>query len=89
MADPARAPGTPDLAAGDAPPDLISPDDPYVLAEVERALGPYRGLIAPEVFETMRENLVLALTTHPTGARLIAAARTAPVVERSGTRTKD
>jgi hypothetical protein len=68
--------------------DLIPADDPYVLAEVARALGPYEGKLAPEVFEAMRANLILALTTHPVGARLVAAARTAPANERSGTRKK-
>jgi hypothetical protein len=78
-------------SAGDDDPDLaglLPSDDPYILAEVERALGPYEGKIAPEVFEEMRKNLILALTTHPVGSRLVASARTAPPVERSGTREK-
>ena len=73
----------------DLPPDVLPADDPYVLAEVARALGPYEGKVTPEVFEAMRANLVLALTTHPIGARLVEAARTAPGVERSGTRKKE
>jgi hypothetical protein len=66
--------------------DLIPADDPYILTEVERALGPYEGKIAPEVFEEMRRNLILALTTHPVGSRLVESARTAPPVAGSGPR---
>lgn len=68
--------------------DTLPAEDPYVLAEVARALGPYEGKVAPEVFAAMRADLILALTTHPVGARLVEAARTAPGVERSGTRKK-
>jgi hypothetical protein len=81
----------PASADDDAHPDdssELSEDDPYVLAEVARALGPYEGRIAADVFEAMRWNLIAALTTHPVGARLVKAASTAPRVERSGTRRK-
>jgi hypothetical protein len=91
MAHPASLPPLDAAEAADAdaaPAGLIPADDPYVLAEVARALGPYEGHLAPEAFEAMRANLIMALTTHPVGARLVSAARTDPVNERSGTRKK-
>jgi hypothetical protein len=89
MADPSmQRPASPDPDNDAPPPEVLSADDPYVLAEVARALGPYEGKLSPEVFAAMRENLILALTTHPIGSRLVEAARKAPTVERSGTRKK-
>ncbi|XXT16366.1 hypothetical protein WME94_39655 [Sorangium sp. So ce429] len=69
--------------------DDILPDDPIVLAHVERALAPYRGLLPPEAREACEEVLVMVLTTHPEVAPMVNRLRRAAAVQRSGTRPRD
>jgi hypothetical protein len=51
--------------------DEKSPRDAFILAEVERALALYRGLVPPALLETMRETLEDALRSHPVAVGLI------------------
>jgi hypothetical protein len=74
---------------GEPPPaDLIPADDPYLQTLVARVLAPHAHGVTPEVYEAMRAQLIVTLTTHPSCAPLIERARRAPRVERSGTRDK-
>jgi hypothetical protein len=70
------------------PADLIPSDDPYLVSLVERALAPHAGRVTAEVFEAMRAQLIVTLTTHPSCAPLVGRGRRAPRVERSGSREK-
>lgn len=71
------------------PDDDIPPDDPIVVAHVERALAPYRDLLPQEDLAACEEVLVMMLTTHPEIAPMVDRLRRAPVVQRSGTRPRD
>lgn len=70
------------------PADLIPADDPFIQAQIARALNPLQGRVSAEVFDAMRAHLILELTTDPRGLLLVERARRAPRVERSGTRAK-
>jgi hypothetical protein len=68
-----------------ADPDLepLSPDDEAtMLAEIERALDPYRAMTPPKVLAAMRENMERAARTHPHPRQLLRgfSARTPRVV---------
>jgi hypothetical protein len=65
------------------------PEDPTLEAELDRALGPYRDLLPPELLEQLRETLADALTTHPVGVRLLERVRPPPTVVQSGEAEKD
>lgn len=69
--------------------DDIPPDDPIVVAQVERALAPYRGLLPPEAREACEEVLVMVLTTHPEVAPMVNRLRRAVAVQRSGPRPRE
>ncbi|MGK3991683.1 hypothetical protein [Sorangium sp. So ce1024] len=69
--------------------DDIPPDDPVVVAHVERALAPYRDLLPAEAREACEEVLVMMLTTHPEVAPMVNRLRRAAAVQRSGTRPRD
>ena len=68
----------------------VPDDDPFLQAEVNRALAPAvkRG-VPPEVLQTMRETLMDALRTHPVGARVFHRARNAALAKQSGTQAKE
>ena len=51
------------------------PLDPYIEAQIERTLRPYVGVAPPALLQTMREELELALRTHPVAAGLVGALR--------------
>ena len=51
------------------------PKDPLIEAQIERTLRPYRRIATPAMLETMREQLELMLTTHPTAMGLLDALR--------------
>jgi hypothetical protein len=51
------------------------PLDPYIEAQIERTLRPYLGVAPPALLQTMREELELALRTHPVAAGLVGALR--------------
>jgi hypothetical protein len=51
------------------------PADPYIEAQIERTLRPYVGVAPPALLQTMREELELALRTHPVAAGLVGALR--------------
>ena len=51
------------------------PLDPYIEAQIERTLRPFVGVAPPALFQTMREELELALRTHPVAAGLVGALR--------------
>lgn len=66
-------------------PDTSSPGpDPTLEAEILRAIAPLADLVSPEVAAECKELLTDALTTHPTGATLLARVRPAPEVAVSG-----
>jgi hypothetical protein len=69
--------------------DDIPPDDPIVLAHIERALAPYRDLLPEEAREACEEVLVMVLTTHPEVAPMVNRLRRAAAVQRSGTRPRE
>jgi hypothetical protein len=71
------------------PPGTLSPDDPTVLAQIERALAPYRALVTPDLLEVFREELEHALTTDPLAVEMVKRLRPPPVVQRSGERDAD
>jgi hypothetical protein len=47
------------------------PRDPYVEAQIERTLEPYKAITPPAMLETMREELRLMLTTDPNAVALL------------------
>jgi len=49
--------------------------DAFLAAIVDNAVEPYRALVAPDVFERMRELMTQALATHPVASRLVDRAR--------------
>ena len=49
--------------------------DEFLLEIVERAMEPYRGHVAADVFDQMRELLTAALATHPVASRIVDRAR--------------
>lgn len=69
--------------------NVDSPDDPVLVAEVQRAIEPYRRMFPPEVVLVMEEILEHALTTHPVGVKLLDRVRPRAARERSDTRPKD
>jgi hypothetical protein len=78
-----------DAVPEEGPYPEIPDDDPFLQAELNRALAPAvkRG-VPPEVLKTMRETLIDALTMHPVGARVFHRARNAALA-KSGTRDKE
>ncbi|MEJ7732987.1 MAG: hypothetical protein WKG00_27795 [Polyangiaceae bacterium] len=71
------------------PAATLSPDDPTVIAQVERALAPYKDLLTPALLAVFREELEHALTTDPIAVDMVKRLRPAPVVQRSGERDAD
>ncbi|MEO5730596.1 MAG: hypothetical protein ABI134_28665 [Byssovorax sp.] len=69
-------------------PDDSQDDDPELAAEVERAVGPYKHLVPPDVLQTMRETLAEMLASHPVGAVLMDQSRQPTHHDPSGTRLK-
>ncbi len=49
--------------------------DPWVAAQIEAAVAPYRKLWPAEAIEAFREEMAITLATHPTAARLLKEAR--------------
>ena len=49
--------------------------DPWVAAQIDAAVAPYRKLWPPEAVEAFREEMARTLATHPTAARLLKEAR--------------
>ena len=59
-------------------------DDPFLDAQVERAMAPYRAMgLSIELLAEMERLLRFALTEHPTGKHLMKRMRPI-VVEQSG-----
>ena len=66
----------------------VPDDDPFLQAEVNRALRPaIERKVPPAVLKTMRETLMDMLRTHPVGARVFHRARNAAL--ESGTQKKE
>ena len=63
-------------------------EDPFLEAELERALAPYRALLPPEMLVVFRETLSDALTTHPVGSRLFDRTRPHDITQTSEMREK-
>jgi len=59
--------------------------DPFLEAQVERALAPYRPMLTPELAEVFRDELILALVEHPEGSALLRSVRPVAMVTESGT----
>ena len=57
--------------------------DPWVAAQIDAAVAPYRKLWPPEAVEAFREEMARTLETHPTMSRLLRETRP-EVVESSG-----
>jgi hypothetical protein len=49
--------------------------DPWVAAQIDAAVAPYRDLWPPEAIEAFREEMATTLATHPTASRLLREAR--------------
>jgi hypothetical protein len=77
----------PDAPDGDDP--GIAGEDPHLDGVLDRATAQYEGKVPPEMLKTMRSLLGDALTTHPVASRYLERTRGQPIVQRSGTRTKD
>ena len=58
--------------------------DPFLEAEVERALALYRPMLTPELAEVFRDELILALVENPEGATLLRRVRPVAMVTQSG-----
>lgn len=56
--------------------------DPWVAAQIDAAVEPYRKLWPAEAIEAFREEMAITLETHPAAQKLMRQARPA-VVERS------
>lgn len=65
------------------------PEDPFLEAELDRALEPYRDLLSPEMLQDFRELLGDVLTTHPTASRVLDRTRPRVSPQRSGEGTKE
>lgn len=63
---------------------MPDPEDALIEAQVERALAPYRGMVAPEALAEMRDVLTDVLATHPVAVRLMARLRERATVQVSG-----
>jgi hypothetical protein len=57
--------------------------DPWVAAQIEAAIAPYRKLWPDAAIEAFREQMAATLATHPAAIRLLREARPIPV-EPSG-----
>ena len=62
----------------------IDTQDPIVLAQVERALEPYRAFVPPDLLQVFREELIYAMTEGPVLKELVNRLRDRPAVEHSG-----
>jgi hypothetical protein len=51
------------------------PNDPFIEAQIESSLAPYRDIAPPAVLAAMRASLEAALTTHPVAVGLIKQLR--------------
>jgi hypothetical protein len=69
----------------DDPPDAEK-EDPFLEAELDRAMESYKTLLPPEMFTFFRETLSDTLTTHPVAARLLSRARPRHIEQTSETR---
>jgi len=58
-------------------------DDPFLEAELDRALAPYLDKLPPDMIQHYRELLGDVLTTHPLGRRLLNRARPRQAPETS------
>lgn len=70
-------------------PTDASRHDPITVAEVERALAPYRDLLPADALAQMREVLETALREHPVATRLARQLTPPPFVAQSGTIARD
>jgi hypothetical protein len=59
-------------------------DAEFLEAELERAIAPYRSLLAADVLVELRSTLALALATHPVGSAVVRRARPTGTVQQSG-----
>jgi hypothetical protein len=59
-------------------------DDPFIEAEIERAIAPYRALLAPDALDEFRDALRDALTAHPVAVDLVGRLRPRAAVAESG-----
>ena len=64
--------------------DTKPPDDPFLEAQIESSLAPYRGIAPPAVLKAMRASLERALTTHPVAVGLIKQLRDHAAPQVSG-----
>jgi hypothetical protein len=62
--------------------------DPWVLAQIERAVAPYVGKLPAQEIEWMRKQLAEAVSEKPSLSRLLRRARP-PVVDESGEVRRD
>jgi hypothetical protein len=58
-------------------------DDPFIEAEVARALEPYQALLAPEALGELRDALRDALSAHPVAIDLVGRLRPRAAVAES------
>lgn len=58
-------------------------DDPFIEAEVARALEPYLALLAPEALDELRDALRDALSAHPVAIDLVGRLRPRAAVAES------
>lgn len=49
--------------------------DPWVAAQIDAAVEPYRKLWPPGAVEAFREEMAITLATHPTVSRLLRETR--------------
>lgn len=51
--------------------------DPWIVAELEAAVAPYRGIWPEEAIAAFQREVLATLTSHPTMIRLLSEARPA------------
>lgn len=58
--------------------------DPWVAAQIDAAVAPYRHLWPPEAITAFREEMATTLALHPMASRLLREARPSELQETSG-----
>jgi hypothetical protein len=59
-------------------------NDPFLTAEVERLIAPYRALLPAEALDAFRDVLIESLTEHPVGVEDMKRLRPRAAVVKSG-----
>jgi hypothetical protein len=64
-------------------------DDPWIAAEPDAAVAPYRGIWSEEAILAFRQEALATLISHPTMLRLLREARPGPTFASGDVRVVD